>query len=331
MIPLKCFISGSTGFVGAHLVRHFALRGASVDTIGRGGAPPGLQKFARYCAADIRTDIPVQDCAIAVHAAGLASDNMTLKALRAANVMGTQKIFMATQSANIFIYISSSSVYDYRSTCHTEEDPVDMALLSPYGRSKREAENWLLSQDWRERTLVILRPRAIYGTGDRMLLPRLLRLTRDNKIYMPGEAQPNSSLTHINNLCEAVQGSLLLPSGVHVFNVADAFPYDLRSAIAALLSEVLDKKMCLHSIPLKPLQWIARWNDQLHLGLPITNMALNSLIKDSVLNIHKISLKLNFTPLFSFETALSEIGNWAREVGLSRLREGHPGLPWMGY
>ncbi|MCY7330340.1 MAG: NAD(P)-dependent oxidoreductase, partial [Saprospiraceae bacterium] len=191
------FITGATGFVGAWLVRYFAERGWSVTASGRGAAPAPLLERAAYLRADLSRPLPILQTDVVVHAAALASDSALMADLQAANVDGTRHVFEATRHCKIFIYISSASVYDYQKTTHTENEPVDYQQLSSYGRSKRQAEDWLKQQDWHDRTLVILRPRALYGPGDRVLLPRLLRLVRSHRMMIPGTLRVQSSLTHV--------------------------------------------------------------------------------------------------------------------------------------
>lgn len=130
-----------------------------------------------------------------------------------------------------FIYISSSSVYPPNGTLHTEDEAVNFESLSNYGVSKRTAEQWLLSEKRFER-LSILRPRAIYGLGDRVLVPRLIRLKKGKFILIPGGLPYPVSLTHIDNLLEATLRLMEKQTeDMAIYNVCDNESYILGEVI----------------------------------------------------------------------------------------------------
>jgi nucleoside-diphosphate-sugar epimerase len=241
-------------------------------------------------------------------------------------------VFEATQACPLFIYISSSSVYDNLQIIHREDEPVDVQMLSAYGRSKRMAEEWLIAQDWSRRTLVILRPRAVYGKGDRQLLPRLMRLVRGGRVFIPGDMRVQSSLTHIGNLCAAVEHSIphftQHPGGVHLFNVADAAPYDMREAVDALLSGVYGRKLAFVEMPLAPLRAFAGFMEQMRISTSFTPLGLASVSRNNILHLEKITQTIGFQPAANLWDEIENISSWAKQVGLIALRSGDPLLPW---
>ncbi|MEO6038583.1 MAG: NAD(P)-dependent oxidoreductase [Saprospiraceae bacterium] len=325
-------ITGATGFVGAWLVRYFAAQGWAVTATGRGEAPAPLLTRANYFRADLRQPLLPLPADVVVHAAALASDSAPRADLQAANVDGTRHLFAATQHCRCFVYISSASVYDYRLAVHREEEPVDNQRLSPYGQSKRRAEEWLRQQDWRDRTLIILRPRAVYGPGDRVLLPRLLRLVRGGRMMIPGTMRWSCSLTHVENLCAAVAGSLAFAErqrgGIHCFNVADALPYALRMVVGQLLPAVCGRALDFRELPLPPLYALARLAERLHLPTTFTRFGLDAVARSCVLDLKKIKETIDFQPERHFEEALPEIAAWADQVGVAALRAAAADLPW---
>lgn len=326
------FITGSTGFVGAALARHFTAAGYEVTGSGRVKAPSVLLDMMSYIQADICHPMqPVQADAV-IHAAALASDTASEADLLQANISGLQHVFEATRSCPVFVYISSSSVYDSRQRIHREDEPIDLSLLSAYGRSKRLAEEWLLQQDWRNRTLIILRPRAIYGRGDRVLLPRLLRLVRGGRIFIPGDMRIQSSLTHIGNLCAATEHSIrhfsANPGGAHVFNICDKAPYEMRAAVSGLLSAVYNRELRFVEMPLAPLQLFATVMEKSGVATSFTPLSLASVTRDNLLSAEQITEMTGFEPLTNLWDEMGCIGKWAQQVGLEALRKADPLLPW---
>jgi nucleoside-diphosphate-sugar epimerase len=323
------FITGATGFIGAHLVRHFARQGWQVTATGRTAPPPALLDYATYVQADVGLEVPPQPASVVVHAAALASDTADWEALAQSNITGVKRVFEATRHCSCFIYLSSSSVYNNSNRQHAEQDNIDNQLLPPYGRSKRLAEEWLMAQDWSHRTLVILRPRAVYGIGDRVLLPRLLRLVRFGQIISPGDMRVMSSLTHVENLCKVVEACIgITRFGISVYNVADRQPYEMRSVVHRLLSEIYEKPLPFWEIPLKPLKKGAFLWQKIGLSKQFTPYSLAAISEDRVLDVQKMALLPGLLPAVSFWEALPVLGAWVRTNGVERVRRADADLPW---
>jgi 2-alkyl-3-oxoalkanoate reductase len=308
------FVTGASGFVGGAMLSGFSTSKYRVIASGRQARPASLASDIEYVMADLTQDVPCVNCDVVLHAAALASDTASLSALIESNVEGTRKVFEATQSSQTFIYISSSSVYPYNGVQHVENEVVAHETLSPYGNSKRLAEDWLIRQDWTNRRLVILRPRAIYGVGDRILLPRLLRLMRGNKIILPSANEPvHTSMTHIDNL---VQASVRLadgPAGIHIYNVADAQPYDLQAVISALLEAIHERPMKQIRIPASVLYTIARITQALGIEGRLNKFGLDALLKSQIMDCSALERAIGQPPAHDFWSSRADIANWARQ------------------
>jgi len=337
--------------VGASLVRHFAALGWEVLAHGRTKPAAPLLSLAKYVQADLENALPHQACDAVIHAAALASDTANWDALKKANLDGTRHVFEATRDCPCFVYISSSSVYDGRNDVHHEHESVDRQLLSPYGISKRMAEDWLLEQDWSQRSLYILRPRAVYGLGDRVLLPRLLRLVKRGQIFSPGDMRVSSSLTHVDNLCAAIElcvreaflttelseslipiksgSESLKPRGVQIFNVADGKTYEMREIVHRLLSEIHGKQLPFRTVPLLPLRYLAGVLERLDLAKQFTPYSLASVSKNCTLDITIIKKCLGYQPRQDFYSTLPEIASWVKHLGVERVKMADRDLPWQ--
>lgn len=338
MSDKKLFLTGATGFIGSWLLRDFAAQGWTVLASGRSPAPPALLPLARYVRADICQPIPPVQAGVVIHSAALASDHAPLSTLLQANLEGTRQVYSATRACPVFIYISSSSVYDNRTTEHREDElPLRVGdkypLLSPYGHSKRLAEDWLLEQDWRERTLIILRPRAVYGPGDRLLLPRLTKLVRAGRIILPGSMRIPISLTYVGNLVDAVWSSVKFahaqPGGTHIFNVADARPYDLREVTTRLLSAVYNNaSLPVVEIPWPVVSFLTSLLEYIPLTTPLSRLGMASVSQPNVLNLEKSKSELPYQANKRIWDVLPEIRTWVDQVGITAVQAADSTLPW---
>ena len=106
--------------------------------------------------------------------------------------------------------------------------------LNAYGRAKAAQEGVVRA---RRPDAVILRPRAVWGPGDRTLLPRVMARARGGVLPLPGGGRRPASMTYVDSLVEAVAAALQHRDVAGPVNVADATPV----VPAALLEELFDR------------------------------------------------------------------------------------------
>jgi nucleoside-diphosphate-sugar epimerase len=299
-------VTGATGFIGAAVVKALADEGnMEILATGRTGTDPfeGLSGV-RYFSSDLSIPGPPIDCEICVHCAGLASDNAGPLDFQKHNETATINLLNRLPDCKKFIYVSSASVYDFSDGKPKSEDDVKFSSgLSLYGISKLSTEQLICQAPIDQK--FILRPRAVYGRGDRQLLPRLRKMVKGPFILYPGKREVLGSLTHINNLVQAIQ--LCIDSaltGTQIFNISDRTPYSVFKVCMALLSEG-GTKIPISIIPdiLRP---ILQLKERLGLRSGVTVQSLNYLSFDSVLAIRKAEELLNYKSEFSLDDFLKE-------------------------
>lgn len=318
---MKIAITGANGFVGAALCRYFYKKGHEIHAIGNREKPnPNLLKIANYIRADITGVIEPIIADVCIHAAALSSDTDTYKNLILSNVEGTLNVVEAARGCKFFVHISSSSVYQFNNLPVKEEEATIQSELSNYGETKLLAEDIVEMEIPVHQKRLILRPRAIYGIGDRILLPRLLRLVKGNFLLCPFKRGTKSSLTHVDNIGYAIELYLAQKEQVslQIFNVTDDQPYVLRELAIECSSAVEKRKLLPLSLPGALMKILLSLNSNNPADI-ISKPVLKSMNNNSVLDISKIKNELKYQPAKNFHNSCKEIVNWVDSFGNSRI------------
>jgi nucleoside-diphosphate-sugar epimerase len=278
-------VTGASGFCGAEVARLAARQGAEVICLGRRPGPVG--RHVPWDASRDRPDLAGADAVI--HLAATVGDPGPGRDDRyhAVNVDGTRRLLAAAGSRPV-VWVSSASVYDPgtdRSRV-TEEHPVSRQL-SAYGRTKAAGERLALDAG-----AVVLRPRAVYGSGDPHLVPRLHQRIRAGVLVLPGP-DVRISLTAVENLADACLAGLGWPAGA--YNVADAEPYRRDAVIRAVLA-AHGTAVRIRHLPVVLVDGIARLVEAGYRLRPrgqpwLTRYAVDQLAHDVVLDIGKATAR----------------------------------------
>jgi dihydroflavonol-4-reductase len=163
---MKYLVTGSTGFLGGHLVRALEARGH--DVLG----------FSRSTGGDVLDPAAVHAAAIgcdgAFHCAGKVSRRAAdAEALYRLHVEGTKNVLDACAAAGVArVVVASTSgtvaVSDSPDRVANETDETPIGILSrwPYYRSKLFAERAALERDRDGFAVVSVNPSLLLGPGD---------------------------------------------------------------------------------------------------------------------------------------------------------------------
>ncbi len=324
---MKIIITGATGSLGAVLTRYFSRKGHEVVATGKMEIPPdNLPSFASYLKADITKPYELPDADVCIHTAALSDDKGSRKDLYEANVNGTKNTLYAARNCKIFIHISSSGVYLPSDELLTEEmaGKQNNKQLSPYGYSKLLTEEMLLNTS-KHQSCFVLRPRAHYGPGDKVILPRMLKLVKNNEIHRPGSMEVNISMTHYNNVIHAVECCLQSDKrGINIYNVSDGQSYVFIDIIRKLTRALYGLELPEKQTPIALLKALAVFK----LG-GITPLLVRSFTRDMVLDISKIRNDLHYRPVTDFDASLNELTHWVNKIGgVGVIKTGDNKLAW---
>ncbi len=317
---MKIAITGANGFVGGALCRYFYKKGHEIKAIGKRKEPnPNLLEIARYIQSDITSVIDLIDADVCIHAAALSSDTDTYKNLILSNVEGTLNVVEAAKNCRFFIHISSSSVYQFKDHPIREEEANIRSELSDYGETKLLAEDIVELDIPAHQKRLILRPRAIYGIGDRVLLPRLLSLIKGRFLFCPFKRNTQSSLTHIDNIGYAIELYLAQKdqNQLQIFNITDEKPYFLRNLAKECTSAIEKRQLIPITVPASLMKVLLFLKSKTGSASNISKPVLRSMGNNSVLDISKIKRELNYRPSKNFQNSCAEIVGWVDSFGSS--------------
>jgi 2-alkyl-3-oxoalkanoate reductase len=210
-------LTGATGFIGSAIARKLVKEGWRVRALIRAPSGPArLEGISIHWVHGTLENIElldglVGDADAVIHCAGTLR-GITDADFHAVNVEAVSRLAQIAAlrcPAPRFLLISSLAA--------REPD------LSAYAASKRMGEI-ALSQTAGTSTWTVLRPPAVYGPGDRALLP-LFRLMQHGIAPLLGRTDARFSLLYVEDLAEAVIKWLVSESGEsRVFELDDGHP-----------------------------------------------------------------------------------------------------------
>jgi nucleoside-diphosphate-sugar epimerase len=221
---MKILVTGASGFVGGSFMRRFASR-EDIELFGVGRRPANFDNYARI---DLSQDFDIPFSPdVVIHAAARAAPWGTRAEFFMQNVRATQNVvrFCERRGSPKLIYVSSSSVF-YRHEHQfnlTEASPIGPTFVNEYAASKYDGE---LAIGQYSGATVILRPRAVFGPGDTVLFPRILRAARRGHfpLFQSVGAPAIGDLIFIDTLCDYLLAAAILPTIVGQYNLTNAKP-----------------------------------------------------------------------------------------------------------
>lgn len=208
---MDILVTGGTGFLGQHLAKKLLDAGHRVRLLGRDFAQ--VEHLLKAGAIPIAVDLRDRDavsaaCAgvEAVYHTGARSEPWGKRAdFYAINVGGTEAVVAGCLAHRVrrLIYVSSPSVV-FDGSDHfnlTEDAPYPRRFTSLYSLTKKLGEDRVRAA---KLETVILRPKAIFGPGDRALLPRLIAAARQGRLPQIGDGHNLVDLTYVENVAHAL-------------------------------------------------------------------------------------------------------------------------------
>jgi 2-alkyl-3-oxoalkanoate reductase len=313
---MRLLVTGATGFLGAHTCRELVSRGHQVRAFGR-----DFSGFAIAGAEIVRGDLRDADairriCAGmdgVVHTGALSSPWGKLEDFMAVNVTGTRSVLEACAATGVrrLVHVSSPAViFTGRDHLLERDDaPYPKTFSSHYAHSKKLAEELVLEA--RDRLeLVVLRPKAIYGPGDRALLPRMVSAARSRRLPQVGTGENLIDLTFIDDAVRAIVLALERPppcSNFPVYTITSGEHVNLWRLIRRVL-EALGIPSTLRLMPVGTMLMLAGWLERMA-GISgheptLTRYGVELLARTQTYDISRAKSDLGFEPRCGLEFGL---------------------------
>jgi nucleoside-diphosphate-sugar epimerase len=122
--------------------------------------------------------------------------------------------------------------------------------INAYAETKWLAEQCVMEAVSAGLPAVILRPRAVFGEGDRAIFPRLLGLAQRGWFPRIGDGKALIDVTYVANVVAAVQLSMenAAPGDGRAFNITNGEPMQVRELLHHLFS-ALNLKVKMIPLP----------------------------------------------------------------------------------
>jgi nucleoside-diphosphate-sugar epimerase len=321
---MKILLTGATGFLGYRTLEKLIDIDSVDEIIATGRTLKESHKVnhskVNYKLGDLNMPQFINklmngvDCVI--HVAALSSPWGKREAFVAANVTTQKNLIQAAKKNSIwrYIYISTPSMYFELNDKFNikESDPLPRKYINAYAETKRLAEIELENAGI---PYVILRPRALTGRGDTVIMPRLIRAYDEGRLKLIGDGENMADLTSVANVADAIVLALSTEKGINqTYNISNGAPVKLWDSIATVLDK-LGKTPPSRRVPFGIVKIIAK---VMEIKSKMTNMkepaltvyGVGILAKSMTMDISKAKNLLGYQPNVTTEEAIEEFVNW---------------------
>ncbi|MEZ4826175.1 MAG: NAD-dependent epimerase/dehydratase family protein [Bacteroidia bacterium] len=243
-------VTGATGFLGFRILERLAESGfpGKIIAAGRTMKPGAIVtgENITYLLGDLSDPAYVESLfshspRYVINCAALSSPWGTYEEFFHANVLSQQHLIAFSEKYRIsrFVYISTPSMYfDFHHRWNIREsDPLPRKFVNHYAATKREAEILLekSSLEW-----ISLRPRALTGRGDTVIMPRVIRACDEGKLRVIGKGDNQVDITPVSNVVDAVMLALSAPVQAcgQPYNISNGDPVLLWKMLGGVLQRL---------------------------------------------------------------------------------------------
>ncbi len=269
------FLTGSSGFVGASVLKYF-----------------GTNSIIKYKRGD---QFKFDTASTIIHLAGKAHDlkkTSNKDKYYEDNTELTKCIYDAYLASDTKVFITLSSVKAVAD--HVNDELYEDHIANPithYGKSKLLAEQYILSKGVPEgKKFYILRPCMIYGPGNKGNLNLLFKFVSKGIPWPLGAYENKRSFCSVDNLMFIIKELIErddIPSGI--YNVADDIPLSTNEIIS-ILAKSQNRNPKIWKVSKILIQFIAKIGNLFK--LPLNEDRLEKLTNSYIVSNKKIKIAI---------------------------------------
>ncbi|MFE3101121.1 NAD-dependent epimerase/dehydratase family protein [Nocardia tengchongensis] len=337
---MKALVTGASGFLGGAIVRRL-VRDGDYEVAVLARPTSNLRDLAEVIdrvevvTGDL-TDAASLDRAtkgvdVVFHSAARVDDRGTRAQFVAENVTATENLLRAAQrnGAARFVFISSPSALMDRDG--GDQIDIDESVQYPsrylnhYSETKAAAERLVLASNTPEFSTCALRPRAIWGAGDRSG-PIVRLLGRAGEGTLPDLSygrQVYASLCHVDNIAEAcVLAARSEQAGGKAYFIADAertdvwgflgdvaaglgYPKPTRQPNPRVLAAIVAAIETVWRIPFVAVRW----------SPPLSRYVVALMTRTATYDTTAATRDLGYHPIVDRDTGLAGFLTWLESQG----------------
>lgn len=325
---MNILLTGSTGFLGFRTLEKLVELPEinKITATGRNliDSRKVLHPKVEYVLGDLSNENFVEslfkEVDIVINTASLSSPWGEESLFIQSNIITQKNIIKYSDKYNVqrVVYISTPSIY-YNGKDRLlvkESESLPDEFVNNYSRTKRKAEILLEKSNLK---YIIIRPRAIIGRGDSVIMPRLIKAHSENKLMIIGEGKNLVDLTSVENVVESIILSLNAPKKAlnNTYNITDGNPVYLWEVINIVLTGIgkskIEKKISfnLAYVAASLLEMVSKYFTKKEPSL--TRYSVGVLSKNFTLDISKARTLLNYTPKVNTTDTINDFIKWYNE------------------
>lgn len=319
------FITGAGGFIGSNLTEELVVHGYKVRVLLKNGESEKNIKHLVKKIEVVRGNLLdksslIKACkgiSVVFHLAAKADmDKDIYKPYYVINVKGTQNLVEAcSNNLKKFVFYSSILAVGLPNTSILLTEDYQGVPKHSYGRSKKEAEDYLISLYQNKKfPVTILRPTTVYGPRETAVQYFLFKMIQEGKFFMIGKGDNLMAYVYVKNLVDAtIEAAKSKKTDGQIYFINDAKPYEYKD-VANTIYTVLNKKLSKIYIPF----WFAYVGSAMfgHLCklIGVKPLIYPSRVKTMVLNyaysIEKAQHDFGYSPKYNLSMGVEETYNW---------------------
>ena len=322
---MRILLTGATGFLGSRTLEHLVGFDYIDSIIATGRKLDSSKKVnhkkIKYALGDLTNSSFVneisQNIDVIINTASLSSPWGSIKEFTRANILTQEHLIDSAIKYKIdrFIYISSPSIYyNGNDRFNVKEDTeLPKKFVNNYSKTKRAAEILLEKS---KLNYIVLRPRAIIGKGDTVIMPRLIKANSLGKLKIIGDGNNKVDLTSVLNVAHAIELSIKAKQEAcnQCYNITNGEPIYLWKYINKVF-EGLGIKKIENKIGAKSANLAAVVFELVSKYLTgnepvLTRYSVGVLSQNFSLDISKAKNLLKYKPIINTDKSLDEFVKW---------------------